>query len=79
MLHMASDSGLFRNRVELESDGQWLAGNRYEGPKGLFLPLIEAKMVHHFDHRYGDYADRPADKDGTDTRSLPADSSPHLS
>ena len=26
-----------------------------------YLPLYEAKMIHHFDHRFGDYADYPED------------------
>lgn len=71
MLHMANDSGLFRTRAELEAAGWKLDGNRFVLEKQRALPLIEAKMVHHFDHRYGDYSDRTADKEGTDTRSLP--------
>lgn len=71
MLHMANDSGLFRTRKELDAQGYRLVGNRFVGKSGAWLPLYEAKMVHHFDHRYGDYSDRPEEKDGTDTRSLP--------
>jgi hypothetical protein len=41
MLHMANDSGVFRKRGEFEGGAQ--------------LPLVEAKMVHHFDHRFGTY------------------------
>lgn len=73
MLHMAGDSELFRERKSLASAGMHLESNRFVDASGTntYLPLIEAKMVHHFDHRYGDYSDRPAEKDGTDTRSLP--------
>lgn len=55
MLHMANDSGLFKTREELEGAGLRLVGNRFEGPGETWLPLIEAKMVHHFDHRFGTY------------------------
>jgi len=55
MLHMANDSGLFRTRAELEESGHSLQGNKFTGPGGCYLPLIEAKMVHHFDHRFGTY------------------------
>jgi hypothetical protein len=52
---MANDSGLFRSRADMESAGQTLAGNTWDGPLGKFLPLIEAKMVNHFDHRFSTY------------------------
>lgn len=55
MLHMANDSGLFRTRAELEAAGYKLEGNHFVQGKQRALPLIEAKMVHHFDHRYGTY------------------------
>lgn len=55
MLHMANDSGLFRTRAELEAAGWKLDGNHFVLGKQRALPLIEAKMVHHYDHRYGTY------------------------
>jgi len=55
MLHMANDSGLFRTRAELEAAGWKLDGNHFVLDKQRALPLIEAKMVHHYDHRYGTY------------------------
>ncbi|XXF81228.1 N-6 DNA methylase [Myxococcaceae bacterium GXIMD 01537] len=55
MLHMANDSGLFRTRTELEAAGWKLEGNHFVLDKQRALPLIEAKMVHHFDHRFGTY------------------------
>jgi hypothetical protein len=57
MFHMANDSGLFRTRTEMEAAGQTLTGNTWDGPLGKFLPLIEAKMVNHFDHRFSTYED----------------------
>lgn len=62
MLDMAADSGIFRERESLESAGWELDGNvmvrrSHPGdPVGdRMLALYEAKMVHHFDHRFGSY------------------------
>jgi len=55
MFDMTNDSGLFRGRGEMEAAGQTLTGNVWSGPIGKFLPLIEAKMVTHFDHRFSTY------------------------
>ena len=55
MLHMANDSGLFRTREQLEADGWILDGNLFRRGDRTYLPLYEAKMVHHFDHRFGTY------------------------
>ncbi len=55
MLHMANDSGLFRSRAQLEAAGAKLVGNRFKHDGVEYIPLIEAKMVHHFDHRFGTY------------------------
>jgi hypothetical protein len=55
LFNMASDSGLFRTRAEMEAAEQTLTGNTWDGPLGRFLPLIEAKMVNHFDHRFSTY------------------------
>jgi hypothetical protein len=60
MLHMANDSGLFRTADELMPDGWTPDGSTIMRDGWRKLPLYEAKMVHHFDHRYGDYADRAA-------------------
>ena len=56
MFHMANDSGLFRTRDQLESDGWTLTGNIFVRGSERMLPLYEAKMIHHFDHRFGTYA-----------------------
>lgn len=55
MFDMANDSGLFRTREELVASGWDLKGNRFVKADDLMLPLYEAKMVHHFDHRFGTY------------------------
>ncbi len=71
MFHMANDSELFRSRAELEAKGLVREGSSFVGKGMRYLPLMEGKMLHQFDHRFGDYADRPAEKEGTDTRALP--------
>lgn len=55
MFHMANDSGLFRKRAELALAGWKLNGDRFEMDGAVLQPLYEAKMIHHFDHRFGTY------------------------
>ena len=56
MFHMSNDSHLFRTREQLEADGWTLHGNVFERARERFLPLYEAKMIHHYDHRWATYA-----------------------
>lgn len=58
MFHMSNDSHLFRTRDQLESDGWTLEGNVFTRDGDRYLPLYEAKMLHHFDHRLGDVRPR---------------------
>ncbi|MEO3847795.1 DNA methyltransferase [Streptomyces sp. B8F3] len=57
MFHMSNDSHLFRGKAELEGEGWKLKGNIFTHPSDgrSYLPLYEAKMLHHFDHRLGTY------------------------
>ncbi len=55
LFNMASDSGLFRTREQLERDGWTRERNIFRLGEEVFLPLYEAKMIHHFDHRFGTY------------------------
>lgn len=55
LFNMASDADLFIGRDELEKDGWRLDGNVFVRDEARMLPLYEAKMVHHFDHRLGTY------------------------
>jgi len=66
MFHMANDSHLFRTREELENDGWELAepGNVFRRGEERYLPLYEAKMIHHYDHRWATYTE------SGDTREL---------
>jgi hypothetical protein len=63
LFNMTSDSGLFRTRQQLETDGWTLQGNTFRLGDQVMLPLYEAKMVHHFDHRWATY-------DGSDIRDV---------
>jgi hypothetical protein len=66
MFHMSNDSHLFRTRDQLEAEGYVLDGNvfvRLESSGGAdsavsadsWLPLYEAKMIHHYDPRWATY------------------------
>jgi len=55
LFNMATDSGAFRTREQLEPDGWKLEGNVFVRGRQRALPLYEAKMIHYFDHRLGTY------------------------
>ncbi|NCC84865.1 MAG: hypothetical protein EOM03_12175 [Clostridia bacterium] len=63
MFDMSNDSHLFRTREQLEAEGWVLEGNVFRKGEEEYLPLYEAKMIHHFDHRWATY-------DGLDTRDV---------
>lgn len=71
LFNMTSDSGLFCTREQLERAGWELDGNVFRKDGDAYLPLYEAKMVHHFDHRFGDYADQPPGAQGTALPDVP--------
>jgi hypothetical protein len=66
--HMSEDAAHFRTLSDLERESWTRSGNSFERRGVRYVPLYEAKMVHQFDHRYGDYADHPA---GSENTSLP--------
>lgn len=63
MFMMNTDSYRFRTREQLEGDEWQLQGNRFVRDEQTYLPLYEAKMLHHFDHRWATY-------EGLDTRDV---------
>jgi hypothetical protein len=65
MFHMTNDSHLFRTAEELTAEGAALTGNIWTVGTRKWLPLYEAKMAHHFNHRFGDYALKAADDGGS--------------
>lgn len=57
MLHTSSEATLLRPRASLVAAGWKLEGNAFVRNKARMLPVIESKMVRHFDHRFGTYDD----------------------
>lgn len=58
MFDMANDSGLFRTYAQLREAGGELTGTVWTFPnEERWLPLYEAKMIHHFDHRWASYGE----------------------
>ncbi|GAA3491755.1 Eco57I restriction-modification methylase domain-containing protein [Streptomyces cremeus] len=55
LFRSANDSGLLRDRQNLNADGWELEGNVFTRGTDRMLPVIEGKMVHHFDHRWNEY------------------------
>lgn len=55
MFDMSNDSHLFHTREQLENDGWTLDGNIFTRGTDRMLPLYEAKMLHHYDHRWATY------------------------
>jgi hypothetical protein len=58
LFNMSGDSGLFQARDQLGARGGVLQGNHFLVGNEAWLPLYEAKMIWHFDHRFGSYARR---------------------
>jgi len=69
MFDMANDSGLFQTADRLSAEGAALRCNEFAVDGQRLVPLYEAKMFHHFDHRFGDYA--LAHKTEKEVRQLP--------
>jgi len=59
MFHMSEDSGQFKTVDELSGGGYSLEGNSFVRGNEVMMPLIEPKMVYHFDHRKCDYSQQP--------------------
>lgn len=65
LFNMTSDSGLFRTARQLSTAGYVTDGRDWvsKNPGGRYVPLYEAKMIHHYDHRWATYEDGIGDKD----------------
>lgn len=77
MFHMSNDSSLFRTYDTLMSQGGILKGNAITLHGVRYLPLYEAKMVHHYDHRWATYErDGETSRDMTDAEKQQPDGLP---
>jgi hypothetical protein len=65
LFHMANDSGIFVTAVDLQSRGATFDGWGWSHGEQRWLPLYEAKLLYHFDHRYSTYAGLPEGYEGT--------------
>ncbi|MFI9415589.1 Eco57I restriction-modification methylase domain-containing protein [Streptomyces werraensis] len=73
LFHTAHESSLFHSQEELERSGWELDGNVFQRGQEKMLPLYEAKQMHHFTHRFGDYSLARTDS-GKGIRALPTPS-----
>ncbi|CAA0078313.1 Eco57I restriction-modification methylase domain-containing protein [Zhongshania aliphaticivorans] len=55
MFHMSNDSHLFKAYEDLAGEGYELDGNHFIKGDSEYVPLYEAKMVYHYNHRYSDF------------------------
>src|SRR5690606_10406012 len=66
MFHMSNDSGLFRTAAQLRAAGAHQEGRIWVDSDGrVWVPLYEAKMIHHYDHRWATF-----DENGTESRDV---------
>ena len=57
LFDMSTDSRHFETAAQLSEQGYYRIGSNWQHEGGrIYVPLYEAKMIHHFDHRYGSYA-----------------------
>ena len=53
LAHMTNDSGQFHTSSQLEAASYYpVELNRWRRGEEIMLPLYQARMIHHFDHRY---------------------------
>jgi hypothetical protein len=71
--HMAEDASFFHTKAQLDSEAWSRVGNHFVRAGLVMVPLYEAKMLHHFDHRYGDYADKLASSESTSLPEVPVE------
>ncbi len=55
MFHMSNNSGLFRSHSDFQNLGAIRDGIAWQHDEDRYIPLYEAKMVHHYDHRWATY------------------------
>lgn len=68
--NMSSDSGYFRSKEQLERAGWILNGNAFERKGETYLPLMEAKLIHHYNHRFSTFNSAGSDSRNVDLSQL---------
>lgn len=68
MFDMTNDSYLFKTYEQLDNMSGQIIGNNFIVGKARFIPLYEAKMIWHYDHRFGSYKNV---KQGSTNSNLP--------
>ncbi|WP_016854811.1 Eco57I restriction-modification methylase domain-containing protein [Halomonas smyrnensis] len=77
LFNMTSASHLFIRYDKLNTSGAQLEGNQFHLVSQRYLPLYEAKMVHHYDHRFATYdTDGETIRDTTETEKADPDFAP---
>src|SRR5690606_12625432 len=78
MFHMSNDSGLFRTYQQMLESGARLDGITWVDAEGnRWVPLYEAEMIHHYDHRWATYeSDGETVRDRTDDEKRLLDTEP---
>jgi hypothetical protein len=71
MFHMTNDSNFFQSAAELEAVGAKLGGNIWTNGSVRWHSLYEAKMAHHFNHRWGDYSMKEINDGGSALPEIP--------
>jgi hypothetical protein len=79
MFDMSNDSHLFRTVEQLEAEGFVLRGNHFWKGEEEYVPLYEAKMMHQYTHRFGDYALKPPGSLDTELPRIPPERLAHPS
>lgn len=70
LFNMTSESEFFRTALELEAKQYKRTLRGWSKGDDRYVPLYEAKMIHHYNHRFADFANAQ-EKDDTDIRELP--------
>ncbi|MCF6473867.1 SAM-dependent DNA methyltransferase [Nonomuraea sp. MG754425] len=55
LFNMSHDSDYFHLEEELQGQDWSISGNTYRKENRKMLPLYEAKLIHHYDHRWATY------------------------
>lgn len=77
LFNMTSASHLFVKHDKMVTAGAQLDGNQFHLGSQRYLPLYEAKMVHHYDHRFATYdTDGESIRDAIETEKTDPDFAP---